>query len=126
MYQMDSIISINFWDEEGTKMVGTFAVMVMPEFGGGPEALENYLKENIKYPKYALDHNITGRVRIEFVVGFDGSIEDVKIKNSVHPLLDAEALRVVKEMPKWTPGKAHNVPVKVSYILPVRFRLKGF
>ncbi len=95
----------------------------MPEFPGGMEALLAYLGKNIKYPSIAQENNIQGRVIIEFVVNKDGSIVDPVVKRSIDPSLDKEAMRVIKTMPKWKPGKQRGKPVRVRYTVPVLFRL---
>ena len=75
----------------------------MPEFAGGMSALIDYLSTNIKYPQDAIKQNLSGRVMVMFVVETDGSISNVKVAKNVFPSLDAEAVRVVKAMPKWIP-----------------------
>ena len=95
-----------------------------PEFPGGMEALMKHLSKEIKYPKEAQEKGTQGRVIVQFVVRKDGSITDAKIMKPVDPLLDAEALRVVSEMPNWTPGKQRGEAVNVRFTLPVTFRLK--
>ncbi len=95
----------------------------MPEFPGGMEALLAYLSKNIKYPSIAQDNNIQGRVIVEFVVNKDGSIVEPVVKRSVDTSLDNEAMRVIKAMPKWKPGKQRGKPVRVRYTVPVLFRL---
>lgn len=94
---------------------------VMPQFPGGNQALQAYMKKNIKYPREAQDGGIKGTVLMGFVVERDGSISDVKVLKSVHPLLDAEAERFVKQMPKWQPGIQKGKPVRVKYQMPIRF-----
>lgn len=100
-------------------------VEVMPGFPGGTLKMMEYLRDNLKYPKEAVSDNIQGRVIVQFVVTKTGDITDAKIFRSVHPLLDAEALRVVNSMPKWTPGKQKGKPVNVKFSIPVSFRLSG-
>ncbi|MBQ8116029.1 MAG: energy transducer TonB [Prevotella sp.] len=95
----------------------------MPSFPGGQSALINYLKSNIKYPVIAEENGIQGRVVVQFVIGEDGSISDVRVAKSVDPSLDKEAVRVIKNMPKWIPGKLNGQSVKVRYTMPVTFRL---
>jgi protein TonB len=96
----------------------------MPEFPGGMEALMKYLQKNIKYPSRAQDNNVQGRVMVTFVVNKDGSIVDPEVIKAVDKDLDNEALRVVKAMPKWNPGKQRGKPVRVKYTVPVLFRLQ--
>ena len=95
----------------------------MPSFPGGDSALLKYLFENIKYPMSALKAQKQGRVMVRFTVEKDGAISDVKVARSVTPSLDAEAVRVVKAMPKWTPGKQGGQLVRVRYNVPVSFKL---
>ena len=95
----------------------------MPSFPGGNAALMNYLSQNIKYPVIAEENGIQGRVIVQFVVGKDGHISDVRVAKSVDPSLDKEAVRVVRGMPRWIPGKQNGQAVTVRYTLPVTFRL---
>ena len=96
----------------------------MPSFPGGNAALMSYLNSNTKYPVVAQENGVQGRVIISFVVERDGSISDVKVARSVDPSLDREAQRVVKSMPRWTPGKQNGQTVRVKYNVPVVFRLQ--
>ena len=98
-------------------------VEVMPQYPGGQIAMLKYIMKNIKYPKQAMKEGIQGRVTVRFIVEKDGSISDVKPVLSVHPLLNKEAVRVVKSMPKWSPGKHNGKPVRVRFNLPVMFKL---
>ena len=95
----------------------------MPEFPGGMPELMKFLQENVKYPEEAMKNGIQGRVLIQFIVEKDGSISEAKVIKKVNELLDAEALRVIGEMPKWTPGKQKGEAVRVKFTLPVTFRL---
>lgn len=99
-------------------------VEVMPQFPGGPQALFEYLSKNIKYPVVAEENGVQGRVIVTFVVERDGSITDVQVVKSVDPSLDREAMRVVKSMPNWIPGKQNGAAVRVKYTVPVTFRLQ--
>ena len=96
----------------------------MPYFPGGQELLLKYLADNIKYPASAVKAKKQGRVIVTFIVQKDGSVTHAKIAKSVDPELDAEALRIVKGMPKWTPGTQNGKPVNVKYTLPVNFSLQ--
>ena len=96
----------------------------MPSFPGGQGALMQYLASNIKYPVVAQENGVQGRVIVSFVVERDGSISDVKVARSVDPSLDREAQRVVKSMPRWSPGKQNGSTVRVKYTVPVVFRLQ--
>ena len=95
-----------------------------PSFPGGDAALMEYLNNNISYPAIAVDMNIQGKVTCSFVVGKDGSIQDVRVERSVDGSLDKEAVRVIKSMPRWIPGRQGGNAVKVKYYLPVSFRLQ--
>ena len=100
-------------------------VEVMPEFPGGSDAMMKYLSENIKYPEEAKDKGISGRVFLSFVIEKDGAVSDVKVAKGIGKLCDDEAVRVVKAMPKWKPGLMKGKPVRVSYMLPIFFKLDG-
>ena len=96
----------------------------MPSFPGGDAAMMKYLAENIKYPVSAQKAKEQGRVVVQFIVEKDGAVTGVKTVRSVTPVLDAEAVRVIKAMPKWTPGRQGGQPVRVKYNVPVSFRLQ--
>lgn len=108
--------------EEETKIFTV--VEQMPSFPGGEAALMQYLSKNIKYPPFAEENNIQGRVICTFVVERDGSVSDIRIARSVDPSLDKEAIRVVSGMPRWIPGRQNGQMVRVKYTLPVTFRLQ--
>ena len=93
----------------------------MPEFPGGMEALNAYLRNNIRYPQEAQKAGIQGRVIIQFIVSKDGSITDAEVVESVDPQLDAEGLRLIKNMPRWKPGMRKGQAIRVKQTLPVRF-----
>ena len=97
----------------------------MPQYPGGDAALMQYLSSHIKYPVIAEENGIQGRVVCTFVVEKDGSITDVRVVKSVDPSLDKEAVRVIKSMPKWIPGKQNGSAVRVKYTVPVTFRLQS-
>ena len=96
----------------------------MPEFPGGMPAMIDFLQTNLKYPEDAIKQDVGGRVMVMFVVETDGSLSNVRVARNVFPSLDAEAVRVVKTMPKWKPGKEKGRLVRVNYTLPVVFTLK--
>ena len=96
----------------------------MPEFPGGMPALIAFLQKNVKYPADAEKQKVEGRVLVSFVVETDGSVTDVQVMKKAFPSLDAEALRVAKAMPNWTPGKHKGKLVRVHYSLPIAFHLK--
>ncbi len=97
---------------------------VMPEFPGGMQAMIEYLNTNIKYPKDAIKQEVGGRVMVMFVVETDGSLSNVRVARKVFPSLDAEAVRVVKSMPKWKPGKEKGRSVRVNFTMPIVFSVK--
>lgn len=99
-------------------------VQQQPMFPGGQTALMKYLSEHTKYPVVAQENGVQGRVTVQFVVEKDGSISDVHVLRGVDPSLDKEAVRVVKSMPRWTPGKQNGINVRVNYRVPVLFRLQ--
>lgn len=96
-----------------------------PVFPGGEAALLKYVAEHIRYPAMAQENNIQGRVVVQFVVTKTGSIGQVKVVRSKDPDLDKEAIRVVKSLPKFTPGKMNGHAVNVWYTLPINFKLQG-
>ncbi len=93
----------------------------MPEFPGGMEAMNTYLRNNIRYPQEAQKAGIQGRVIIQFIVSKDGSITDAEVVESVDPQLDAEGLRLIKNMPRWKPGMRKGQAIRVKQTLPIRF-----
>ena len=93
------------------------------EFPGGLPALMKWLSQQIRYPEAAQQNDIQGRVVVRFVVEKDGSIGQVTIVKGINKDLDSEAIRVVKNMPKWHPGKNNGIPVRSYFNLPVTFRL---
>ena len=120
-------------DEGGAEVVKTSVpggdvydvVEEMPEFPGGHAALMTFLQQNLNYPADAAKANIQGRVIVQFVVGKDGTVGGAKVLRRVDPSLDNEALRVIKLMPKWKPGKQSGETVACKYTLPVAFSIPG-
>lgn len=107
---------------------GDFVYEIVDEpaqFPGGIPALKNYLIENLKYPQIAVDKGLQGKCYVQFVVSETGAVEHVKIKKGVRRCkeCDLEALRVVKNMPKWEPGKVNEKPVNSTFTLPISFKL---
>ncbi len=112
--------------EEPEKEEEIFQVVEkQPEFPGGMAELMKYLQKNIKYPTVCQEQGIQGRVIVQFVVNSDGSIVDPQVAKAVNPYLDKEALRVVRTMPKWSPGEQRGKKVRVRFTLPVTFRLSN-
>ena len=95
----------------------------MPEFPGGDAGLMKYIQNNVKYPPIAKEYNITGKVYVSFIVDKSGSVTDVKIVRGVDKSLDAEAVRVVKSLPKYKPGKQRGKAVRVMFTIPINFTL---
>ena len=119
------ITPVKIEEEEEEEDVQIFTVVENdPEFPGGMEALYKYLRDNIKYPQLARDNNITGKVYVTFVVERDGSIAAPRVLKDIGGGCGAEAIRVVKSMPKWTPGKQRGKAVRVQFNLPVSFNLQ--
>lgn len=105
---------------ENSEMFGM--VEESPSFPGGQKALMDYISEHLRNPSPETD--VTGRVIVQFVVGKDGTVKDAKVVRGIHPEFDAEALRLVENMPKWRPGKLAGEPVEVRYTLPVPLKWK--
>ncbi|MBI9062291.1 MAG: energy transducer TonB [Marinilabiliaceae bacterium] len=127
--EMDEDTEIDFADlameeEEEEDAPVFFIVEDMPEFPGGETELRKYIAQSVKYPVIAQENGIQGRVYISFVVSKKGEVTDVKVARGVDPNLDKEAIRVVKAMPKWKPGKQRGKAVKVSYTVPINFVLQ--
>jgi len=109
--------------EEAPKEV-FFIVEEMPEFPGGDEALRKYIAENVKYPNIARENDIKGKVYVRFCVTYKGHVDQVSIARGVDPALDEEAIRVVKSLPPWKPGKQRGKAVNVWYTVPINFQLQ--
>lgn len=125
----DKTALITYYDENGqvtqhpAQKVEPY--MVNPEFPGGQQELFYFLAQSVQYPYECQKRGIQGRVICQFVVTKNGKIEDVHVvRSGGHPLLDREAVRVLKSMPKWKPGKQRGKPVRVQYTVPVNFRLQ--
>jgi protein TonB len=97
---------------------------VMPEFPGGEQAMMKFVSENVQYPEKAKEKEISGRVLVGFIVEKDGSVNEVKIVRGIGGGCDEEAVRVVKAMPKWKPGKQDGKTVRVSYTMPFFFKMQ--
>lgn len=107
-------------DSDSSKIFG--AAEEMPSFPGGEKALMQYIKDNTYYPEEMCEGAAQGRVMVGFVINEDGSISDVKVLRSLTPEFDEVAVKIVKGMPKWNPGKQNGKAVKTKYIVPVSFR----
>jgi len=119
----NSISKISSYDFFNTADSIFTIVETMPEFPGGQEALMKYMIDNIKYPEEAKKENIQGRVFVEFVIDKTGQVTKSQIIRGLNKLLDQEALRVVKSMPKWKAGEQSGEKVDVRWILPIVFKL---
>ncbi|HCS22043.1 MAG TPA: hypothetical protein DIW47_16055 [Bacteroidetes bacterium] len=95
----------------------------MPEFPGGTDSMTKFIWSNLNYPDSAVRHNIQGKVAVQFVIDEEGRVTDPKIVKGLGWGCDEEVLRIVKLMPNWTPGKQKGKPVKVRFVLPIRFQL---
>jgi len=115
----DEAIEIEEEDDEEFFMV----VENMPEFPGGDLGLMKYIQKNIKYPAIAKEYNITGKVYVSFIVDKTGSVINVKVVRGVDKNLDAEAVRVIKSLPKYKPGKQRGKAVRVMFTVPINFTL---
>ena len=115
----DEAIEIEEEDDEEFFMV----VENMPEFPGGDLGLMKYIQKNIKYPAIAKEYNIKWKVFIQFIVDKTGSVINVKVVRVVDKNLDAEAVRVIKSLPKYKPGKQRGKPVRVMFTVPINFTL---
>ncbi|RQO32310.1 hypothetical protein DBR32_01485 [Taibaiella sp. KBW10] len=125
LYEKGHFVSANFFDPSGQVVYYDHekeSTAAMPSFQGN---YTSYLSKAIKYPKEARRKKIEGRVIVAFVVEKDGSVGQLKVINSVHPLLDEEALRVVAATSSlWKPGRIHNLPIRVYFSAPIKFTLK--
>jgi protein TonB len=110
-------------EQEAPKEIFT-VVEEQPNYPGGDEARIKFLQENIKYPEEAKELGVQGKVFVTFVVEVDGSITDVRVLRGIGAQCDEEAIRVVKSMPRWIPGKQRGVPVRVQFNLPIKFTLQ--
>lgn len=96
---------------------------VMPVFPGGENALMDFISRNLSYPSSAMEQGIEGRVNLRYLVDIDGSIKNVVVVKGIDPACDNEAVRVIKRMPKWTPGQKNGVNIPVYYNIPILFKL---
>lgn len=116
------------FEEEEEEIIAEEEIFVvvesMPSFPGGMNKLMVYLQNNIHYPQLAKDLGIQGRVFVTFVIEKNGSVNDVMLLRGIGGGCDEEAIRVVKNMPKWIPGSQRNIPVRVQYNLPINFKLQ--
>ncbi len=121
---IDEYVPVEVEEEEVVEQEIFQIVEEMPAYPGGDQKLMEYVAKNIKYPQIARETGIQGRVFVGFVVEPDGSVSNVKVLRGIGGGCDEEAMRVVKSMPKWKPGKQRGKAVRVSYMLPVNFKLQ--
>ena len=119
--ESDEMVAIEIEEESDEEFF--MVVENMPEFPGGDAGLMKYIQNNVKYPPIAKEYNITGKVYVSFIVDKSGSVTDVKIARGVDKSLDAEAVRVVKSLPKYKPGKQRGKAVRVMFTIPINFTL---
>lgn len=122
LYESGDLISGKCFTKTGADTT-YFKYTELPEFKGGEEKMYEYFSKKVVYPKEARKKNIEGKVVIRFWVNRDGIIENPEILSKTDPLLNESALKVLKNMPKWIPGKMDGIPVKVSFVLPFEFKL---
>lgn len=94
-----------------------------PSFPGGDSEMYKWISNNLVYPSAAAEEGVSGKVSVQFVVEKDGSLTNVKVIRGKHSALDQEAVRVIRKMPKWIPGRNNGAPVRVIYMLPITFKL---
>lgn len=123
--EIQDVSDIGEYSDEVTDDADVFFVVEdMPQFPGGN--VSKWIAKNVKYPMLAQENGIQGKVFVKFVIEKDGSITDVQVSRGVDALLDKEAIRVIKAMPKWKPGKQRGKAVRVSYTLPINFQLNNY
>ncbi len=108
------------WDREMKEADGS-GLDKFPEFPGGTDAVRRYIELTVNYPLQAIKQKINGVVIVSFDVNRQGAVDNIKVERGVHPMLDKEAIKAVKNMPRWKPGVRHGKPVIVKFVIPVRF-----
>jgi len=123
---MDDEVKIQVFDDGDEDDEEHIFVIVeeMPKFPGGDIELMKWISKSVRYPVVAQENGIAGRVHMNFVINESGGIENIVVVRGVDPSLDKEAIRVIKKMPKWQPGKQRGKAVKVSFYLPINFQLQ--
>ena len=123
IYDLGQIITWNYWNEDSVQHQDTSIVNKTPAPKGGVKALFEFLEDNILYPEESRKKNVEGTVVVDFFVERDGRIGDVRVKKTVDPMLDAEAIRVIQLLPPFSVGINKNRKIRVGFTLPVRFKL---
>jgi TonB family protein len=121
VFENNELESGTVWDSLGNE-VDYYHYMTMPEFPGGQHELFRFISRNVKYPRRAQYNKIYGKVLLQFIVAKDGSIQNIEVIESVHKLLDEEAIRVIQKLPKWKPGTKEGEAVYVRYQVPINFK----
>jgi protein TonB len=93
----------------------------MPEFPGGDMEMRIWIARSLRYPEFAQEHDIKGKVYVQFIIMEDGSLSDISIWKSVHDTVDAEAVRVIQSMPKWKPARQNGKAARVLFTVPIKF-----
>jgi len=122
--EMEEYVPVIEEEEEIVEEKIFLVVEQMPSFPGGEAKMYGYIGKNIEYPRIAKESGISGRVFVTFVVEKDGTVTDVQILRGIGGGCDEEAVRVIKSMPKWKPGKQRGKPVRVQYRMPIKFTLQ--
>lgn len=123
---LKDVLNVDFFDEEmPSDDMDSFYLIpeVFPLFPGGDEGMRNYLSKSIRYPSRAKNYGIQGKVFVEFIVNKEGKVTEVKALNSIGGGCDEEAIKVIKNMPRWEPGRQRTFPVNVKMTIPIFFRL---
>ncbi len=120
--KLGELLESNYFDMEG-KPTTKDKIETPPIFPGGMDKFYKLLGDNIKFPPDFAERNIHGSVLISFMINETGALEDIKVEKKLHPQLDQEALRVVKQSPKWIPGTLIGKPIKVKYSMPISFNI---
>ncbi len=123
IYDLDSLIKFNCYSSIGADTI-YFPYEVMPQFPGGDNSFVKYIRNGVIYPKQARRKGMQDIIYVDFIINQQGLVEDAKIKSGKYELLNQEALRIVKSMPAWIPGKQDGEPAKVQYTFPIKFTLR--
>ena len=120
---MIAIVERSGEEEEEEEEVPFALAEIRPEFPGGEAALQKYIASHVQYPEVARDNGLQGKVYVQFVINKRGEVENAIIARGIDAVLDKEALRVIQSLPKWKPGVQRGKPVRVSYTVPINFKL---
>ena len=120
---MIAIVEMSGEEEEEEEEVPFALAEVRPEFPGGEAALQKYIASHVQYPEIARENGLQGKVYVQFVINKRGEVENAIIARGIDAVLDKEALRVIQNLPNWKPGVQRGKPVRVSYTVPINFKL---